>query len=145
MHTTSTLNIVIEAFGKHSSNLAVSLYKQVQLAFYPTYPITPKHFHSPVLKTSERCTTDFSLLHKNCKPRNKIQATILNFKGRTNFNCAFYDFIPHLTFQIRKVLVTRNSCKNTRCSPLGAMDGWAQDYAHPSCLQYNHHVGDFHN
>ena len=29
----TTLNIVIEAFGKHSSNLAVSSYKQLQLFF----------------------------------------------------------------------------------------------------------------
>ena len=28
------MNIVIEAFGKHSSNLAVSLYKQLQLALF---------------------------------------------------------------------------------------------------------------
>ena len=33
-YTTSTLNIVIEAFGNHSSILAVSLYKQLQLEKY---------------------------------------------------------------------------------------------------------------
>ena len=32
--TTFSLNNVLEAFGKHSSNLAVSLYKQLQLAFF---------------------------------------------------------------------------------------------------------------
>ena len=34
-YTTSTLNIVIEAFGNHSSNLAVYLYKQPPCSWFP--------------------------------------------------------------------------------------------------------------
>ena len=88
----------------------------------------------------ECCTTDFSLLHKNCKPRNT------NFEDVQLLNVhSVISLLISCTFQIRKLLVTRNSRQNTRCSPPRAMDGWARDYAHHSCSQYNHHVGDFHN
>ena len=38
------------------------------------------------------------------------------FDDVVTFNCAFCDLIAHLTFQIRKVLVTRNSNQTTRRS-----------------------------
>ena len=34
------------------------------------------------------------------------------------YNCTFCDFIAHLTFQMRMVLVTRNSNQTIRRSPL---------------------------
>ena len=58
-----------------------------------------------------------SLSHKNCKHRNKIEAAILKFDDVVIFTCTF---IAHFTFQMRKVLVTRNSSQTTRrCSPPG--------------------------
>ena len=55
-------------------------------------------------------------------------ATILRFNDVAAFNCALCDLIAHLTFQMRKVLATRNSSQTTRRSPLGSEDGWARDY-----------------
>ena len=48
---------------------------------------------------------------QNC---NKIEAAILHFDDVATFNCALYDFIAHLAFQMRRVLVTRNSNQTTR-------------------------------
>ena len=41
----------------------------------------------------------------------------------TLFNYVPYDFIGHLTFQMRKVLVAGNSNEATRYSPLGEGGG----------------------
>ena len=60
---------------------------------------------------------EFSLLHKNCKPWNKIEVAILNFDDVVTFNSTL---VAHLIFQIRKVLVTKNSNQTTRCSLPGA-------------------------
>ena len=38
----------------------------------------------------------------------KIEAAILHFDDVATFNCALCNFIAHLTFQMRKGLVTRN-------------------------------------
>ena len=50
-----------------------------------------------------------------------MEVAILYLDDTATFNCVLYEFIAHLTFQMRKVLVTRNSNQTTsRCFPLGA-------------------------
>ena len=60
----------------------------------------------------------------------------------TLFNYVPYDFIGHLTFQMRKVLVAGNSNEATRYSLLGegwVVDSWAQDYLAFTSKQTNIH------
>ena len=75
---------------------------------------------------------EFFLLHKNCKPQNKIEAAILHSNDIGTFNCVLCDLIAHLTFLMRKVLVIRNSNQTTRhfsaggCGRLGTRLGLLQ-------------------
>jgi len=57
----------------------------------------------------------------------KVKAAILQFDDVTTVSCALCNLIAHLTFQMRKVSVTRNSSQTTRRSPPGGVDSWAQD------------------
>ena len=51
----------------------------------------------------------------------------MHFDDVTTVNCALCD-IAHLTFQMRKVSVTRNLSQTTRRSLPGAVDGWGRNY-----------------
>ena len=63
------------------------------------------------------------LSFKKLQPWNKIEVAILNFDDVATFNCVFCDFTAHLTFQMRKVLVTRNPSQTARHLPPGGLDG----------------------
>ena len=64
----------------------------------------------------------FTALHHICK---LIEVAIVHFDDIATFNCALCNLIVHLTFQMRKVLVTRNLNQTTRYSLPGSMEGWA--------------------
>ena len=68
-----------------------------------------------------------ALMHKNYKPRNKIKTAILHFDDVVAFSCVLCHLVAHLTFQMRKVLVRRNSNETARRSLPGGVDGWARD------------------
>ena len=53
---------------------------------------------APSIKEKSADAWNF-LLHKNCKPWNKIEVAILNFDDVATFN---FTLIAHLIFQIRK-------------------------------------------
>ena len=47
----------------------------------------------------------------------KIETAILHFDDVATFNCALCNFIAHLTFEMRKELVTRNPIKPSQTLP----------------------------
>ena len=84
---------------------------------------------------------EFFLLHKNCKPWNKIEAAILHSNDIGTFNCVLCNLIAHLTFQMRKVLVIRNSNKTTRHFSAGGGVWTAGHETRPTTSYMNRRMG----
>ena len=83
----------------------------------------PEFIHKQVVIAQYRALMHRVLSSANkLQPQNKIKATILLLDGIATFTCVLCNFLAHLTFPMRKVLVTRNSTQTTRCSPLADMD-----------------------